>query len=84
MMQGDFPLYTKKCLDAIWQRFRAKQKDQRAQSPAKPSVAKDARGSQGVGDDRNGGKPQYGSHPKRKPGPITDDMLKDLRAKFGK
>ncbi|MFB2119661.1 exonuclease domain-containing protein [Parapedobacter sp. 2B3] len=67
MMQGDFPLYTKKCLDRLWQRFRAKQKEQRPQQQS-------ARQEGGEKDDR----------PKRKPGPITDDMLKNLQAKFGK
>src|SRR5690606_21003313 len=39
MMQGDFPLYTKKCVDNVWQRFRAKQKEQRqTQKEATPQT----------------------------------------------
>lgn len=61
MMQGDFPLYTKKCLDRIWQRFRAKQKEQRQVQ-------------------REDKRPRA----QQKSGPITNDMLKNLQAKFGK
>src|SRR3546814_4847975 len=34
MMQGDFPLYTKQCLEKMWQRLRAKKKELREQAPA--------------------------------------------------
>lgn len=85
MMQGDFPLYTKKCLDTVWQRFRAKQKEQRAvpakpEAPAKPTpeVRQPSR------DKGYAHRPQQQERPKRKPGPITDDMLKNLQEKFGK
>ena len=74
MMQGDFPLYTKKCLDRVWQRFRAKQKEQRQTQkdvPAQPNKPNKPH------------RPQQ-SRPKKKSGPITDDMLKNLQAKFGK
>ncbi|WP_262248071.1 3'-5' exonuclease [Parapedobacter soli] len=81
MMQGDFPLYTKQCLERIWQRFRAKQKEQRAQSPAK---AEKTGSQQANTPQRNPGKPQREDRPKKKAGPITDDMLKGLQAKFGK
>jgi len=86
MMQGDFPLYTKQCLEKVWQRFRAKQKEQRAQSLAKPQpTAKGPRDAdQPRQDNRSAGKPQHERRPKRKSGPITDDMLKNLQAKFGK
>ncbi|HWK98391.1 MAG TPA: 3'-5' exonuclease, partial [Parapedobacter sp.] len=85
MMQGDFPLYTKQCLENVWQRFRAKQKEQRAQSPAKPEpMSKPRDAGQPRQDNRNPGKPQHEGRPKRKSGPITDDMLKNLQAKFGK
>lgn len=40
MMNGDFPLYTKKCLENIWNRHRAKQSarspQNKSQKPAKP------------------------------------------------
>ena len=86
MMQGDFPLYTKQCLEKVWKRFRTKQKEQRAQAPAKPQGTADAPRDTGQPkrDSRDGDKTQQGGRPKRKPGPITNDMLKDLQAKFGK
>ncbi|SFC61935.1 DNA polymerase-3 subunit epsilon [Parapedobacter composti] len=79
MMQGDFPLYTKKCLDKVWQRFRAKQKEQRAAKVAAsaPMTAKPK-------SDQRPQKPPQPQRPKQKPGPITDDMLQSLREKFGK
>src|SRR5690606_34832316 len=60
MMQGDFPLYTKQCLDKIWQRFRAKQKEQRVQSPSKPHdvVRAPHIAGQSRQEARNTGKPQ--------------------------
>jgi len=70
MMQGEFPLYTKKCLDKVWQRFRAKQKEQ-ATAPRQERPQQQ-------------GRPQHPSRPKQKAGPITEDMLKNLQAKFGK
>ena len=86
MMQGDFPLYTKQCLERIWSRFRSKQKEQRSQSPVpKPATAaKPAREGNQPRDGRKDGVPQRENRPKRKSGPITDDMLKNLQAKFGK
>lgn len=87
MMQGDFPLYTKQCLDKVWQRFRIKQKEERTQSPAtKTEAATKIPHDAGKPhrDNRYAGKPQNDGRPKRKSGPITDDMLKNLQAKFGK
>jgi len=75
MMQGDFPLYTKQCLEKVWKRFRMKQKGT-ANVPRDTDPSK--RNSQAAGR-----QPQEG-RPKRKSGPITDDMLKDLQAKFSK
>lgn len=34
MMNGDFPLYTKKCLENIWGRYKEKQQDKRQQPAA--------------------------------------------------
>lgn len=80
MMQGDFPRYTKKCLETIWQRFKAKQKEQRTTTTTetKPGNAPLGTASQQKGKDHQQSKPQ------RKPGPITEDMLKSLQEKFGK
>ncbi|SEN50935.1 DNA polymerase-3 subunit epsilon [bacterium A37T11] len=62
MMQGDFPLYTKKCLEKIWKRYRAKLgQEKKAAEEVTP--------------------PQASS---KKAGPITNDMLENLKEKFGK
>lgn len=96
MMQGDFPLYTKKRLENIWQRFRAKQKDLKESSPKAETKAEPASKQQTA---RQQPLPKQGNYPakqqkneysrppqepKKKAGPITDDMLKNLQEKFGK
>ena len=86
MMQGDFPLYTKKCLDKIWQRFRTKQKEQRAASTDKkdtPQHTAPVAAEQPKQVKRDFKHPQQ-QRPKQKTGPITEDMLKNLQQKFGK
>lgn len=77
MMNGDFPLYTKNCLDKIWNRYREKQAEKRQQEkPApRPAGSKEARPTAS-------NRPQQQNRPKT--GPITDDMLSSLKAKFGK
>ena len=87
MKQGDFPLYTKKKLDEIWLRWNKKkdelkaakqatsaqgtvQKTAPAQAPAARPAAKPYIA-----------KPQY---KKEKPAAVTNDMLEQLKMKFGK
>lgn len=85
MMQGDFPLYTKKCLDQIWRRFRVRQKEQRAAVPQADLPAKAAPSATPGApnhEQRNAG--QHRQRPEKKSGPITNDMLKSLQQKFGK
>ncbi len=84
MMQGDFPLYTKKCLDKIWHRFRAKQKEQRASAPKTDTQKKAPQPVAPPQQDKRDFKRPQQQRPKRKSGPITDDMLKNLQEKFGK
>lgn len=68
MMQGDFPLFTKKKLEEIWQRWSQKKE---AQKQAKPSVHRSP--------DKNN------QQQKAKPAtPVTNDMLEQLKMKFGK
>lgn len=76
MMQGEFPLYTKKCIERIWHRMR---KNTAAQSPAQRPNAGSAEKKPFSSDGR---KP----HPDRekKGGAITNDMLKNLQDKFKK
>ncbi len=86
MMQGDFPLYTKKCVETIWLRFREKQKEQRQAVAKTASQAKDVPNTTAAPKQgrREPNRPQQPPQAKRKPGPITDDMLKSLQEKFGK
>ncbi|SEL12815.1 3'-5' exonuclease [Parapedobacter koreensis] len=83
MMQGDFPLYTKKCLDKIWQRFRAKQKEQRVIANKSDTAVKSAPMVASPNQEKRDYKQQH-QRPKPKTGPITADMLKSLQEKFGK
>jgi DNA polymerase-3 subunit epsilon len=65
MMQGDFPLYTKKKLEQIYKRLQTKKQQQPKpeNKPVSPKI--------------NDTKPE-------KAGPITDDLLNQLKLKFGK
>src|SRR5690606_8178876 len=84
MMQGDFPLYTKQCLDNVWQRFREKQKEQRAADKAIPERSTIPKDTAKPGNPNRQTRKPHGTHQKRKTGPITVDMLKNLQEKFGK
>ncbi len=68
MQQGDFPLYTKRCLEKIWARWNAKRIAARQKTPpASPP------------------KPAPVPAPKPAPvEPVTNDMLAQLKMKFGK
>jgi DNA polymerase-3 subunit epsilon len=90
MKQGDFPLYTKKKLGEIWDRWNKKkeklklekqqQQGQQSQAPkqAQPHVANKPNPSQS--------KPAFKPQPKKeKPAvDVTNDMLEQLKMKFGK
>ncbi|RCH55832.1 DNA polymerase III subunit epsilon [Mucilaginibacter hurinus] len=88
MMQGDFPLYTKRKVDEIYQRWNAK----RAAEKAKQSLPKQqpANGSLRASDaiKRDYQKPntnQQSYKKKEEPAvPVNDDMLKLLADKFKK
>jgi len=69
MKQGDFPLYTKKKLDEEWAKFNAK-KNENKPKPQNHAPAN---------------KPHYKPKPESKPAePINNDMLEQLKMKFGK
>lgn len=69
MMQGDFPLFTKKKLGEIWQRWNKKKEEQK----------------QGRAQNQSAPKPkQYNQQPAKPAKPVTDDMLEQLKMKFGK
>lgn len=98
MMQGDFPLYTKRKLEEIYKRWNAKRNAERQAQP-KPQPQAAAVGSAPV----NAPKPAFQNNsPKTSPQinkpynnqpfkkkeepakPVDDDMLKQLASKFGK
>ena len=70
MMQGDFPLFTKKKLEEVWQRWSRKKEELRQQAKAtqqgKPQQARQA------------------DHKKEPTKPLTNDRLEQLKMKFGK
>ena len=70
MLNGDFPLYTKKCLEKIWNRMNAKKEQLRNERQATNSITKPESPS-----------PQK---PKEDAKPINTDMLEQLKMKFGK
>lgn len=69
MMNGDFPLYTKRCLEKIWNRFNAKKEqlktDRQAAAAPRPEQSTQ-------------------KTPKEETKPITTDHLEQLKMKFGK
>lgn len=95
MMQGDFPLYTKRKLEEIYKRWNAKKVAERQQAkPAQPAAAPFNSQKQEPARpafQNNGPKstPQINSNQsfkkKDEPAkPVDDDMLKQLAMKFGK
>lgn len=70
MKQGDFPLYTKKKLEEIWMRWNKKKEEQKSARAQSQAPKTDVPA-----------KPQQ----KEKPAaPINNDMLEQLKMKFGK
>ena len=69
MQNGDFPLYTKRCLEKIWKRWNAKKETLRLekQNAYKPEPA-----------------PQPQPKKVEEAKPIDGDMLQQLKMKFGK
>jgi DNA polymerase-3 subunit epsilon len=75
MKQGDFPLYTKKKLDEIWNRWSKKKEEQRlAKQQNQPAKVKTV----------NAGKPAIVQQKNKSGAVVTDDMLEQLKLKFGK
>ena len=70
MLNGDFPLYTKKCLEKIWNRMNAKKEQLRNERQAANAAIK-----------TESANPQK---PKEEAKPINTDMLEQLKMKFGK
>lgn len=74
MKQGDFPLYTKKKLDEIWARWSKKKEEAKQAKQQNQAPKTEAR------------KPEFPRTPKpQEPAkPINNDMLEQLKMKFGK
>lgn len=75
MQQGDFPLHTKKCLETIWSKWN-KGRVFGKTSPAAPAPPSDK--------PRNFEPARRPETPAEPPKAITDDMLSQLKLKFGK
>ncbi len=74
MQNGDFPLYTKRCLEKIWKRWNVKKDQLRNERQASASAAQNAEPPA----------PQTRQKPKEEAKPINTDMLEQLKMKFGK
>lgn len=77
MKQGDFPLYTKKKLDEIWVRW-SKKKDEIRLAKQQNQTAKSAP----VNHPKPQAKPE--AKPQKPAAVVTNDMLEQLKMKFGK
>ncbi|MET3980535.1 DNA polymerase-3 subunit epsilon [Mucilaginibacter sp. UYP25] len=91
MMQGDFPLYTKRKLEEIYKRWNAKRVAERQQAkPAQPAAAPAQQQAPKPAFQNNSPKssPQLNAQPfkkKEEPAkPVDEDMLAQLAMKFGK
>ncbi|MCD0489646.1 DNA polymerase III subunit epsilon [Pedobacter sp. MC2016-14] len=90
MKNGDFPLYTKKKLDEIWTRWSTKKaKNPPAARPvqaAKPAAQPNQAPKPSFVNKPNFAKPAEQAQPrKEKPAAeVTNDMLEQLKMKFGK
>ncbi|ATP59193.1 DNA polymerase III subunit epsilon [Pedobacter ginsengisoli] len=74
MKQGDFPLYTKKKLSEIWDRWNKKKAANKPANPNKPT-------------NPNQPRPVFNKPQPKKEKPaveVTNDMLEQLKMKFGK
>ena len=89
MMQGDFPLYTKRKLEEIYTRWNTKRQAERPAKPAQPKAVEHAvkNESQKPATQKPYNKP-YQNKPfvkKEEPAaPVNEDMLKQLADKFKK
>ncbi len=84
MQNGDFPLYTKKVLENIWNEYRNARKEQKAAAPKNTEAAQTANRptTDAKAKVERTNAPQYKK--KEKAAPVTSDMLKALQGKFGK
>lgn len=88
MQQGDFPLYTKRCLEKIWVRWNNNKKVIIKQHTEKTITVEVQEKKSGQPEQRRTDYPKR-EHPQRekkedKAAPVTTDMLEQLKLKFGK
>jgi len=88
MQQGDFPLYTKRCLEKIWVRWNNNKKiivKQHTEKTISVEV-QDAKPRPSIAQKPNYPKREYTQQPvkEEKSQPLTTDMLEQLKLKFGK
>jgi DNA polymerase-3 subunit epsilon len=76
MKQGDFPLYTKKKLTEIWERWNKKKEALKQEKKESEKVTAKPIQSQP--------RPQFVPKKEAKPVDVTNDMLEQLKMKFGK
>jgi len=90
MMQGDFPLYTKRKLEEIYSRFTAKKNaEKQAAKPAQPKQTERAQPKEFKKPEfQKNDAPRFENKPfkkKEEPAePVNEDMLKLLADKFKK
>jgi DNA polymerase-3 subunit epsilon len=92
MMQGDFPLYTKRQLEAIYNRWNAKRQAERQARPAQPKPAVEATKNESpvippkkdFKNNNNYQQKPFKREDKEPAKPVNDDMLKQLADKFKK
>ena len=75
VQKGDFPLYTKRCMEKIWIRWNGKKERLKIETQTKVSI--DHRSKPEV-------RPESPVKPKEEAKPINSDMLEQLKMKFGK
>lgn len=81
MQNGDFPLYTKRCLEKIWQRWNDKKAALRRENQAQQTQAKEPSAEYKNTVQQ---KPRISPKPQEKAQPINQNMLEQLKMKFGK
>lgn len=100
MMRGDFPMYTKKCLEKIWTRYRLNQIKEANEAkktkavlpqpqavPTRPQAEQRAPSTERTHQAKQEGPRNVNQKPAGKAPkarPISPDMLQSLKEKFGK
>lgn len=75
MQKGDFPLYTKRCLEKIWIRWNGKKERLKVETQTKVSIEPKSNQQPKI---------QAAPKPREEAKPINTDMLEQLKMKFGK